>query len=470
MKKALYDFFSYLSKAFRAIWGDLKNRCIILLLLAPFITSVYFAFMLPVSYDEALTYVLFTDNPILYCISSYPLPNNHVLHSIITHITKHIPFFDILFRLRISSIIISLLTWIIAYSFVKRYYSVKVALFVTAISSMLFMSIYYSYMSRGYALVTFFFIIAFYASFNIIKLGSRNNDWVMFVISSILGLYAIPSFLYAYLTLNCFILIYNYKNIKQQIVFNLIIALGTLLCYMPIILNQGFSTLSIPPKDITEVLALFPVFFKNTFSEIFGFRMILILVVVTLSFIVSLLKKKKQISILWMVFGLAPVILLILHSVIPFPRTFVYYGFVIVFLIGTSWSEYIEKISLKYLTLFLLIVQIGLFFNFKNTIIEYESFNIDFHDANVKFMEEGKTFYILSGLNLESHKFEMMLRDYDYNDSKYESIFHGFGDVTFIDTDTLKNNYDYIIIDREWDRTVNRKPIYSNQTLNVYTN
>ncbi|GAB6124215.1 hypothetical protein JCM30204_53650 [Dysgonomonas termitidis] len=330
------------------------------------------------------------------------------------------------------------------------------------------MSIYYSYMSRGYALVAFFFVISLYATFNIIKYGSRNKDWAIFSICSVLGFYAVPSYLYPFVTLNFVILLYNYRNIRQQFVFNVFITLATLLCYMPIILHQGFGVLSITPGDRMGVLSLFPLFFRNTFSEIYGLHLIYTFIAIGIPFIVALLKKKKEILKLWIIFGLAPVVLLAIHSVIPFPRTFIYYGFIVVFLMGISVSEYIEKIPVKWLTVMLLVLQAGLFYNFKNNIEEYESFNIGFHDVSEKFIEEGKTFYVLSGLNIESHKFEMMLRGYDYSKSKYDRIFTDFENFRLVNTDTLKGNFDYIVIDRPWDKTEKRKPVYSNKTLNVY--
>lgn len=462
------SFTYYLLNAVKVIWSDVRDINVLFILLPPLLSSIYFALILPISYDEALTYILFTDNPILYCISSYPFPNNHIFHSIITHITKHLPLFDILFKLRVSSIIVSFFTWVIAYSFVKRYYSKKVALFVVAISSMLFMSIYYSYMSRGYALVTLFFVISFFATYNIIKLGNRKRDWAIFSICSVLGLYTVPSYLYPFVTLNLIILIFNYKNIKNQFCFNVGITLVTLLCYLPIILHEGFGVLSAPRRSLDSVLALFPIFFKNTFSEIFGFQPLYVIIVIAIPFIFALIKKRKNILILWFIFGVTPVVFLLLHSVIPFPRTFVYYAFVILFLAGISLNEYIDLINTKLLVIILLCIQIGLFFNFKNDIIQYEGFNIDFHDVSSKFIEEDKTYYVLSGLNIESHKFEMQLRGYDYSDSKYDRVFLDFENFKNVDTDTLKGYFDYIIIDKEWDRTINRKPIYENKTLNVY--
>lgn len=465
---AFHRFCIYVGNAFKVIFKDMCNKYVLLLLIPPLVSALYFAFVMPVSYDEALTYVTFTDNPLIYSISSYPYPNNHILHSIITHITKHIPISDILFCLRFSVIIVSMFTWVVIYSFVKRYYSEKVALFTMAITSMLFMSIYYSYMSRGYALLALFFLVGLFASFNIIKHGSRNRDWMVFSISNILGFYTMPSFLYPFLTLNLLIFIFNYKNIKQQILFNIFITLATLLCYTPIILHQGFGVLTAKIWDRMDAILYFPIYFKNTFYEIFGFHFSITIILMAISLVIAILKKKKFAIILWVVFGLAPVVLLTAHSVIPFPRTFIYYGFFIVFLIGISISEYIEKINIKLLVPVLLILQIALFFNFKSKIIDYESFNIDFHDVNSKFIDKDKTFYIFSGLNIESYKFEMMSRGFDYSKSKYDRVFVDF-DVKYINTDTITdNNYDYIVIDRAFDVTELRKPIYSNYTLNVY--
>ena len=466
----LSSFCAYLFIGFKTVFGELKNRYVLILLLIPLLSSIYFGFTMPVSYDEALTYVEFTHNPITYCISSYPLPNNHIFHSILTHISTSIPFLDLLFKLRIPSIVVSFLTWIIAFSFVKRFYSRKIAFFVIAISSMLFMSVYYSYMSRGYALVTLFFIISLYAAFNIMKFGSRNRDWAIFSISSVLGFYAVPSFLYPFLTLNLFIFIYNYKNIKQQFIFNLFIALFTLLLYSPIILHQGFEALTSPAKDRLWVLSYMPIFFKDTFSEIFGLPIFVTFIIIFVALFFAFREREKMTLLLWLVFGLSPVILLIGHSVIPFPRTFVYYGFFIIFLIGISFSKYIEKISVKLLVGGLFIIQSILCLNFGLNINGYETFNIYYKDMTDKVMdiEKENKGYVLSGLYLDTHKFEMISRGYNPDVVKYDRLFISFDDIKQVNIDTISSEYNYIIIDKDKDVTVYKKPSYSNEYLNLY--
>jgi len=466
----LSAFLSYLSRGIKEIFKNLKDPYILVLLFIPLFASVYFGIIMPVSYDEALTYVDFTHGPIAYCLSSYPLPNNHILHSIFTHITVHIPIGDLLFRIRISPIIFSLLTWIIAYSFVKRFYSRKTALLVTAISSVLFMSIYYSYMSRGYALVSLFFIISLFASFNIIKYGSRNKDWAIFSISSVLGFYAVPSFLYPFLTINLLIFVYNYKDIKQQVIFNLFVALFTLLLYFPIILHQGFEALTSPVKERLWVISYLPLFFKNTFNEIFGISIIFTVIPILFCFFIALKERVWPTIILWLLFGLSPIILLIGHSVIPFPRTFIYYGFFIIFLMGISLKKYIEMIPINLLVVSLFIIQIAFFVNFKTSINDYETFNIYYKDMNDRVIEKDAKGYVLSGLDCDTHEFEMISRGYDINNIKYEYLFIDFDNIRKVNIDTVSGVYDYIIIDIDKDVTVNKKPSYSNAYMNLYSN
>lgn len=464
-------FLSYVWHGVASVVLNLKNKKLLIILIIPFISSVYFGLTMPVSFDEATTFLDFTNTRLLYCISSYPYPNNHVLHSIITHITKHIPFFGTLFCLRISSIIFSFLTWVIIFSFLKKFYSEKTAFFVTAIASMLFMSVYYSYMSRGYTLVVLFFMICLYSSYNIIKNEKcKNENWMIFTVSSILGFYTMPSFLYPYLTINLLIFINDYRNIKRQIIFNLFILLGVLTLYMPIIIHQGMEVLTnnpfVRPQSRLWVISELPGFSFQTIKEIFGVSPYVVLLFFLLSVIVSIKERNKESLILWSVFLLVPLILLIVHSVIPFPRTFVYYGFVFVFLIAVSFRKYIDRISLKVFLPCLIIIQIFGFVNFKLNICEYETFNIYYKEVNDKIIEADKTYYVLSQYNCDLHRFELFNKGYDINKAKYDAIYSF--NYRKLSADTIKNIYDYIIIDADKDVTTFRKPLYSNEWVNVY--
>jgi hypothetical protein len=325
-------------------------------------------------------------------------------------------------------------------------------------------------MSRGYALILLFFIISLYASFNIIKFGSRNGDWAIFSICGILGFYTMPSYLYPFLTLNLIIFIYNYKKIKQQFVFNFFVGFFTLILYSPIILHQGFEVLTSPLKDRMWVISYLPLFFKNTLYEIFGIHLIFTIIPAIIAFLVAAKERRSFIIILWLIFGLSPVILLIAHSVIPFPRTFIYCGFSIVFLIGLSLSKYIDKVPVNLLMIGILVIQFASFLNFKADINNYESFNIDYKDMSDKVIDKDSKGYVLSGLYYDTHKFEMISKGYNPGNIKYDRLFYSFDEIKKVNIDTIKNidSYDYVVIDKDKDLTVHHKPSYSNAYLNLY--
>ena len=80
------------------------------LLLVPVSGIFYYAIVMPVCYDEGLTYLYFTSKGIFSSMSFYPEPNNHILHSLLTNLTIHLPFGDTEFRLRLPSLIASTFT------------------------------------------------------------------------------------------------------------------------------------------------------------------------------------------------------------------------------------------------------------------------------------------------------------------------------------------------------------------------
>jgi len=453
--------------AIKNIWKDISDLKSISILIIPFTLSIYLGLTTPVSYDEAYTYITFVSKPFYYSISFYPNPNNHILYSILANITEIIPFFSELFCLRLPSILISLMSWCIGYSFVKRNFSKKTAISVIGITSVLFMSIYYSFIARGYGLCILFFIISFYATYNIIKKGSKSKDWIFLSIASILGVYTMPSFLYPLISLNVLIFIFNYRNIKQQIAYSLISGITTLILYSPImILQRGLSTISnnrfVTSIDRDEVINTLPSFLYKTIFEIFHICPIIIIGIITISFIVACLNKDKFLIIAWLIFIISPFILLIGHSVIPFPRTFIYYGFTIILLTIVSLQSYIEKLKTTYIFICIIILQITSSIYFINTIAIYESNNTTRKKLNdFVLKEKNKKYYLTYSINSINFEYEYLIREYD---PKYIS----YDNNVAVSADSI-NGFDFIIIDRNKDATKYKTPIYKDSCQIVYS-
>lgn len=443
-----------------AFSSDLKY-----LLIIPVAASVYFAYSLPVSYDEAWTYLNFTSKGVISSISYYPAPNNHILHSILTNFTSLFRFFSPLFCLRISAVIANLLFLIVSFSFVRKYYNEQLALMISGICSVLFLTIYYSYMSRGYGLICLFFVTALYAAFNITEKQNKNIEWLWFSLSCVLGFYTMPSFLYPFLTLNLFILLSKSAFFKKQFVATSLTLIIVALLYLPVIIVNGVSALAnnpyVKPLPRKEVIEQLPSFLNNAIADITGIHSIPVILLICISAGFAFYKKRKKSILLILVFLMAPAILLTLHSVIPFSRTFIYYNFILVFICLLPLYSILEKNKLKtvYLIVLILLIQIAGVYNFSQKIKKYEAYNLESNQIIQKII--GNKNYMcdedLFSMNL---LFELKTGQYSQSNMLY------FNAVPF-NTDTIKG-YDYIIIGKPFDKTQFRKPIYETHDYRVY--
>ncbi|MFR9165963.1 MAG: hypothetical protein ACLVKO_07035 [Dysgonomonas sp.] len=461
------QFFRDTLAALKNIGKDLCTKNALIVLTIPLFASIYFALTIPVSYDEVWTYLDFTRKPFYHCMMYYPYPNNHILHSLLTNVTEHLPFFSMLFKIRIPAILASFFAWVVAYSFLKKYYSVKVAVFVVGIASVMFRSIYYSSLSRGYALVVLFFIISLYAAYNIIYKGSRRKDWIFFALSNTLGCYTMPSFLYPIVMLNLLILIYNYKNIVQQIKYNIASGVLTFVLYTPVFLVSGIKALTnnqfVSPENHTrlDVLKQLPLFGYETIADLTGMSGLKMAIILAVVLIIAIKNKDKSAITLWLVFGITPALLLLVHSVIPFYRTFIYYTFIIAFLTGISVRDELNKINIKILAVFVLILQIGSVVYFKQNIAEAETFNTYANDVTKRILKKNTTYLV----NYPHIMFDMATKDgYELGNVTCQE-----GEVSWNNADTI-GNFDYVVIYKSYDKTQIKKPVYSNQELNVYLN
>lgn len=454
----------YINKSLTHFKSDIAGTEVKWILCIPFVGAVFFALYMPVSYDEAWTYLQFTSKSPLSSLCYYPAPNNHVLHSLITNLTRYIPFGSALFCLRISSILASVVTWILCFSFLNEYYSKRIALLITAMTSMLFMSVYYSYMSRGYGLVMLFFIVSVYASYNIIRKGDQAKYWLCFTISNVLGFFTMPSFLYPFILLNIVILLNNGFKIKKQLVYNSAALFFVVVLYIPIIIVNGLNALInnpfVAPISRSEVLHSIAGFLSTTITEIFGVHYFFVLFALVVS-IVVLLKNNMRFEFgLMIIFLLFPFVILTAHSVIPFPRTFNYYAFVLVFFICIPYWKRIEVLPVNYIVAFAILIQVVCSVNFYLNIKKYEEFNISYHEINNKIL--GNHRYFFTTFLFETiFLFENKTQGY-----KMEKAEFHFPQIN-VNADTL-TGFDYYIVDKEFDFTKNKKPAYSDRRTNVY--
>lgn len=420
-----------------------------------FILKTFLVLKMPVFYDEAFTYLSFSKRTILFSMSYYPAPNNHILHSILTNITYYLPFSQTV-NLRLPNLIINTISGIFLFYTFTKLLNVKIATLMLSIYSFLFPVLYYGYLSRGYSLELFAFIICFYSVLQLIKSKNESSSFKKYLtllsIGSIIGFYTIPSFLYPYFTITSFLFFYFVlrKEIQKLIAFTIsgvITAFVVVLLYIPVFFISGIDSITHnkfdTPISRLEVLQKLPTHFSSTIDFLYSIPFVVgIIIILLISAYLFLCKYKvKFVALSIYCFLMAPIILLI-HSVIPYPRTWVYLVIPFLFLIGMFIHQIKIEQKVKTGTWMLLsiIVILILIFNFKQRIFKQEKFSFAAKETSA-FLIDQQAKKVYSDHPLVSTNLVYIFEEEKKN---IEVIYSQNQDI-IQDTLLLNNFYDFII-------------------------
>lgn len=328
--------FSNLILNFKIYWKDiprLEKRIFLATVAAILIFRFYWMLTLPITHDEASTYVNFSGRGLLYATGYYTAPNNHILNSVFAFFTCKIPVKDTL-ALRIPSFFAGMSAVAVLWFLLRRYSaSPLLALGIWGIYSSMYFLTDYGVMARGYSFVLLFFILAYYAVLSLCE-KEKNEfqfQWLLvFAIASTLGFYAIPTYLYAHVSLCLIYGVYNYKNIKSLLIFarvNLLIIVAVMLLYLPVVMISGLDSLIhnryVERVSSQYVLENLNTHFTSTFSVLFT-RFDYYIPIILLSFFLLFVKQKNLTVISTIIILMMAPLLIILQGVIPFERTWIY--------------------------------------------------------------------------------------------------------------------------------------------------
>lgn len=149
----------------------------------------------PMRYDEAYTFLNYARDPLILGLTRYDTPNNHLFHTLLVHVAYQ-SLGDAPWVLRLPAFLAGVLVVPASYLTVRVLYGPRAALLATALVATSMPAIEISTNARGYSLVTLLFLL-------LVCLGAHlrrtNNEagWVLFAALGTLGLYTIPTGLYA---------------------------------------------------------------------------------------------------------------------------------------------------------------------------------------------------------------------------------------------------------------------------------
>jgi len=468
----LYNYFAYslsliiswfLSRIKQSVHGGFLP-----ILIIPVGLSVYYAITMPVSYDEAWTFNAFSSKGVWNSISYYPLPNNHILYSVLTNISVFLPLSSTL-AIRIPALLINVLCIFFLFNFIKDYYNKHIALISSAAFSVLYMAIYYSYMARGYSLECLFFILLSYTVFKIVNQPEIKRYWAYYVVANALGFFTMPSFLYPFIIANLFILIFCKKITPLHFISNVSVVLITWLLYLPALSRSGLQNIInnrfVKPLSRPEVIKRIPQFFYQAVADITGWSAIVVIVLILAAVIVLFRRYRGAARYYFPFVMLCCPILLVVHSVIPFSRTFEYCTCIFALFIGIvifelfrSSQHYLDK----YIWVLILSMQVFMAINFNTNIYRDEEYAIIARNE-IKQLGSGNSFFVLSSL------FGTYLTFYDGKDKNFVIYDWVATPPVAINLDSIGDrHYDFYIVDNDMDSTQRKIRVIKTSFNTVY--
>lgn len=351
------SFVLWIKRKIEASWinfSKTEKQIILLLFFCLLVMRLLFLFNWEYYEDEAFSYQYLVSKGILTTLTYYPGPNNHVLYNLICSFLNYSSLSEI-WVMRLPSVIVSGLIFYICIPLLKTKFDFRTSLIISLLTQFCFNFFLYSFQGRGYALEVLFVVLAFYGLYKNSK-GRDENYIFLFIVSSVLGLYTIPIFVYPLISIVTFNLLLNRIDFKTLFYSCVVIGGGAVLCYFPIFIVSGVDSVVandwVKSLGITHVLREFPHYINGLQDWLWDFPSYGIIFSLGL-FILMLLRfgLKK-----WFWFAvlsfLIPFSLIILQGVLPFPRVWTY----LTLLQGVCVGFLISQIKVKPLFIFLLLL------------------------------------------------------------------------------------------------------------------
>lgn len=169
---------------------------LLLLILAVGVAARLVFIQRAVEYDEAYTYVEFARHPVRQIISDYHHPNNHVLHTLLVHLSTRL-FGGGLWAVRLPACAAGVLILPAVYALGRRLYHPWAGLAAAGLLAVTPAMVSYSVNARGYTLLTLCAVLLFLLA-DSARARKNRAAWALMALVTALGFYTIPTMLYPF--------------------------------------------------------------------------------------------------------------------------------------------------------------------------------------------------------------------------------------------------------------------------------
>lgn len=219
------------------------------LLLLVSLSRLYFFAKLPLHVDERFTYLYFVSKGWLVSAAYYPNPNNHILFSLLCNGSRLFTDSPLLV-LRIPAYVAGLAAMVGFWLVARYYFAASVAGLATALLAFAPPVFGYGIQGRGYSLLLCWVVLAAAATVKIVSAERiKPTSAFLFGLSSLLGFYTIPIFLYPFAGMTAYLAFaFLQKRLWAQMarigLLVLGIGLGVWVLYLPVFLANGWNAVT----------------------------------------------------------------------------------------------------------------------------------------------------------------------------------------------------------------------------------
>lgn len=338
----LYKFYIRFIKDYRTLFQDIwqarAGRLETLALAVIVVFSAATRLMVinhPIEYDEAYTFTEFARYPFRYIVSTYYVPNNQVLNTILMRFS-YLLFGDQLWQLRLPTFLVSLLIVVSAFLLGRSFYNGKVGIAAAVLVAFTPVMVLRSVSARGYIIVTLMTLVGFLAADYVIR-QKNIFAWFFLIITCTIGFYAIPVMLYPCGLVFVWLFLTGLTKgtskeyssfvdwLKYLICAGFSILILTLILYSPILLTNNLRQIYVnnrvlQPASLANFIANLPATFHGLMMEWqTGISLPIVLVLLAGLFLSFLFKDSKYRISLQLVFIIYIIIMALIER--PYPIT-----------------------------------------------------------------------------------------------------------------------------------------------------
>jgi hypothetical protein len=212
----------------------------------------------PMRYDEAFTYLTFAVAPVSYITTSYPLPNNHILYSVLAHYSWAL-FGDHVWTVRVPAVLAGIAISPVSYITGRRLYDRQAGLWAAGLTATFGELIDFSVAGRGYTLGILLMLVALLMGTLLLE-RSRLWAWCVFVICSALSVYSVPIMAYAVVTVPAWmavvVLLRSPRHLRMLVWLAAAVAATaglSVLLYSGVLHQAGWTASRPLPRDFASV-------------------------------------------------------------------------------------------------------------------------------------------------------------------------------------------------------------------------